>query len=83
MGPSLALHVLATAVPRKMAHLFDVCLAYVMKCIGKDGIYIKDEQEAIMIVYKGKDVFVWLLTGYGKSVCRVSARKFNFFKLDF
>ena len=69
MGQGSALHVLATAVPQKMAHLFDECLAYVMKCIGKDGIYIKDEQEAIMNVYKGKDIFVWLPTGYGKSVC--------------
>ena len=53
-----------------MADLFDECLAYAMKCIGKDGIYIKNEQkEAIMNVYEGKDVFVWLPTGYGKSVC--------------
>ena len=70
MGQGSALHALASAVPQKMAHLFDECLAYTMKCIGKDGIYIKDEQkETIMNVYEGKDIFVWLSTGYGKSVC--------------
>ena len=53
-----------------MAHLFDECLAYTMKRIGKDGLCIKDEQkQAIQDVYEGKDVFVWLPTGYGKSVC--------------
>ena len=53
-----------------MAHLFDECLAYAMKRIGKDGLHIKDEQkQAIREVYEGKDVFVWLPTGYGKSVC--------------
>ena len=53
-----------------MAHLFDECLTYVMKRIGKDGLGVKDEQkQAIQDVYEGKDVFVWLPTGYGKSVC--------------
>ena len=41
-----------------------------MKRIGKDGVPMKDEQkQAIQAVYEGKDVFVWLPTGYGKSVC--------------
>ena len=54
----------------KMAHPVDKCLAYAMKQIGKDGLPIKDEQkQAIQAVYKGKDVFMWLPTGYGKSVC--------------
>ena len=40
-----------------------------MKRIGKDGLPIKDEQkQAIQAVYEGKDVFMWLPTGYGKSV---------------
>ena len=53
-----------------MALVFDECLAYAMKCIGKDGVYINDEQkEPIKNVYEGMDVFVWLPTGYGKSVC--------------
>lgn len=49
---------------------FDTALSYALKCVGKEGLKLKDEQkEAIKEVYDGNDVFVWLPTGFGKSLC--------------
>ena len=45
-------------------------LDYALTSIGKTGIAIKDEQRrAIVKVFEGKDTFVWLPTGFGKSLC--------------
>ena len=38
--------------------------------MGKDGLKVKPEQrEVLKQVYQGNDVFVWLPTGFGKSLC--------------
>ena len=38
--------------------------------IGQDGITLKQPlKEAIKAIYEGRDAFVWLPTGYGKSLC--------------
>jgi len=38
--------------------------------LDSPGMRLKPEQVAsILAIYKGKDVFIWLLTGIGKSVC--------------
>ena len=45
-------------------------ISYALRSIGKASIQLKKEQkEALASVYKGQDTFVWLPTGYGKSIC--------------
>ena len=45
-------------------------MQYGLRCIGKEGIVMKPEQlEAVRQVCLGKDVFLWLPTGFGKSLC--------------
>ena len=46
------------------------CLSYALSCLKKEGLKLKKEQvEAIALVSSGKDVFLWLPTGFGKSIC--------------
>ena len=53
-----------------MASKFDLSLSYALTCLRLEGLEIKDKQlEAIQAIYDGKDVFLWLPTGYGKSLC--------------
>ena len=45
-------------------------LNYALNAIGKEDLKLKDEQEqAINNLYSGEDVFLWLPTGFGKSIC--------------
>ena len=38
--------------------------------VGKAGIVLKPEQlQAVRHMYEGRDVFLWLPTGFGKSIC--------------
>ena len=49
---------------------FEQALQYAVSLVGKAGITLKEEQtRAIRSVYDGNDVFLWLPTGFGKSVC--------------
>jgi len=49
---------------------FDRALAYAFSCVKQEGLSLKDQQvEAVKLLSEGKDVFMWLLTGYGKSIC--------------
>ena len=61
------------AYPAKMAGKsedFDKALKYALCCIGKGNFTLKVEQlDAIKCIYDGKDVFLWLPTGFGKSIC--------------
>ena len=46
------------------------CLSHALSCLKKEGLELKKEQvEAISLVSSGKDVFLWLPTGFGKSIC--------------
>ena len=46
------------------------CLSYALRCLKKKDLTLKKEQmEAISFVFAGKDVFLWLPTGFGKSIC--------------
>ena len=55
-----------------MASNFDLSLSYVLSCLHLEGLEVKDKQlEAIKAVYNCKDVFLWLPTGYGKSLLPV------------
>ena len=49
---------------------FNRALFFTLQRLDSPGIRLKPEQVAsISAVYKGKDVFIWLPTGFGKSVC--------------
>ena len=49
---------------------FTDCVSYALLRLGMTEIKIKVEQLSAMEgIYRGKDVFVWLPTGYGKSLC--------------
>ena len=49
---------------------FECALSYALQKIGAPGMKSKPEQIlAIKSVYDGRDVFVWLPTGFGKSLC--------------
>ena len=58
---------LAMAASRSPA--FSLAVTYDLSHIGED-VVLKDKQsEAIKLIYEGNDVFVWLSTGCGKSLC--------------
>ena len=45
-------------------------LSYNISNVGKAGMVLKPEQlQAVHHIYKGKDVFLWLPMGIGKSIC--------------
>ena len=49
---------------------FDCAVAYSLSWLEKLDLELKPEQkESIRHIYKGKDVFVWLPTGFRKSIC--------------
>ena len=49
---------------------FEAALAYALKASGNDDLALKKEQkDAMATVFRGEDVFLWLPTGFGKSVC--------------
>lgn len=49
---------------------FSGALSYALSMLGTPGLTLKEEQKlAIRAVYGAKDVFVWLPTGFGKSIC--------------
>ena len=52
------------------AKALDRAIAYTLPRVGKAGMNIKQQQrEALKCVYDGNDVFIWLPTGFGKSLC--------------
>ena len=53
---------------------FDKALKFALCCIGKGDFMLKAEQlDAIKCIYDGKDIFLWLPTGFGKSICYETA----------
>ena len=49
---------------------FDESVCFGLEKVGRAGFRLKTQQEkAGHSVYNGKDVLVWLPTGYGKSLC--------------
>ena len=48
----------------------DSALVYTLSCVGKPGLVLKVKPlEAFNCVYAESDVFLWVLTGYSKSIC--------------
>ena len=48
----------------------DKALKFALCCMGKGDFTLKEEQlDAIKCIYDGKDVFLWLPSGFGKSIC--------------
>ena len=46
------------------------CTEHGLRCTGKSSLTLKLQQlKAVRHVYNGKDIFLWLPTGCGKSVC--------------
>ena len=44
-------------------------LEYALSCLKFTGRIMERQREAVQALYEGKDVFLWLPTGYGKSIC--------------
>ena len=58
---------------------FSSALFYALSCVGKPGLVLKDKQlEALKCLYSGSDVFLWVPTGYGKSICSVEWPELDF-----
>ena len=53
-----------------MAETFKKAMVHALGCIGKAGLTLKEEQgKAVRYILNGQDTFVWLPTGFGKSIC--------------
>ena len=54
---------------------FSGALSYALRRLKMTRITVKEEQRSSMrAVYEGSDVFMWLPTGYGKSLCYQALR---------
>ena len=55
----------------EMAETFEKAMVHALGCIGKAGLTLKQEQGKAVrhIILNGQDTFVWLPTGFGKSIC--------------
>ena len=49
---------------------FQAAVAYAISSLQHDRLTLIDKQmEAVKMLYEGQDVFLWVPTGYGKSIC--------------
>ena len=51
-----------------MEEHFAAGLEYAL-CLKFTGRIKERQREAVQALYEGKDIFLWLPTGYGKSIC--------------
>ena len=61
---------MASCCSREYTSSFHEALTYAQEMLGCPELALKEEQKlAIHAIYSGSDVFVWLPTGFGKSMC--------------
>jgi len=49
---------------------FNCALSYALQRLGTPNLMLKPEQRSVIeSICNGKDTFMWLPTGFGKSVC--------------
>ena len=49
---------------------FSSALSYAIERLGMPNLTLKEEQQkSLEAVYQGNSEFVWLPTGFGKSIC--------------
>ena len=49
---------------------FATVVSYALQKVGKAGTVLKPGPlQAVRHVYEGRDIFLWLPTGFGKSIC--------------
>ena len=61
---------MASCCSREYTSSFQEALTYAQEMLGCPELALKEEQKlAIHAIYSGSDVFVWLPTGFGKSMC--------------
>ena len=54
----------------EMAETFNKAMVYALGCIGKADLTLNEEQRmAVRHILNGEDTFVWLQTGFMKSIC--------------
>ena len=57
-------------------------MSYALLCLKCSNLELKNKQlEALKAIYDGDDVFLWLPTGYGKSICNQAMTFLNDHKL--
>ena len=60
---------MASCCSREYTSSFQEALTYAQEMLGCPELALKEEQKlAIHAIYSGSDVFVWLPTGFGKSM---------------
>ncbi len=53
-----------------MMNDFSSAVAYTLSCVKQSHIVLKEKQlDTLQMLYEGHDVFLWVPTGYGKSIC--------------
>ena len=63
---------------------FSDAVSYALKQLQMSRVSLKPEQRSSMeAIYDGHDVFMWLPTGYGKSLCFQALPFLMDFKLGF
>ena len=54
----------------RMDATFDAAMTYALQAVGKVDLVLKEPQKnAMKALFNGEDVFLWLPTGFGKSIC--------------
>ena len=67
---TLSVHVRNTMTSLQGLKKMERPIAYALRCVGYPSMTLELEQkDCVQCVYEGKDVFVWLPTEFGKTVC--------------
>ena len=68
-GPCYTLYIIAKMTSSTDTE-FSSALAYALSCVKRSHLVLRDKQlDTLRMLYEGHDVFLWVPTGYGKSIC--------------